>query len=489
VTVWDGLVATALLGTERRPVSVPRPGGPLGETLGRLDEGDGEGALLGAAAAVAMWRRAGRRAAADPGPASEPCPAEDRPRASAAAAERLAGLLEGEHRRLLGEWLELAARVGRRAPEEHLPALLDLGARRLDLRLPVVAVAGRRGPWLGAQNPTWAWAAGTDDADGTWATGDPDARRFLLAHLRATDPGRARDLLASTWTSEAAEDRAAFVGALTANLSDEDEPLLEAALDDRRKEVRRAAADLLARLPSSRLAGRMAGRARAMVRVEGHRRRVLVPPAAVDTAAVRDGLDGGRGAGERGRWAQQIVAATPLPTWAELLGDADPSAILRLAEESDHRLELLAGWTTAAARQRDPAWATALLERGVDAPSLVEAIPADRAEAFVAGRITQTGMAAPSTLAMLLYLPSPWTRDLSVEVVAALAREVGRPATQPGAHALRQALAELALRLDRDVARHAESVLSRPDGWWARAVRGLLDLLTFRWEMGEELTA
>ena len=489
--LWTGLVADALLGTERRPVTVPRPPGPLGDTLGRLDPTDGEGALLAAAAAVSLWRRAGRRAATDPGPLPEACPPDGAARVGEAAGERLAGLLEGEHRRVLAEWLELVAAAGRRAPEEHLPALLDLGTRRPELRLAVVAVAGRRGPWLGVRNPAWAWAAGTADADdwarGTWATGAPDARRLLLDHLRATDPDRGRELVESTWPTESAEDRAAFLAALASNLSMADEPFLEGALDDRRKEVRRAAAGLLACLPTSRLARRMAERARSLLRVEGRRRPRLVVslPTEVDRAAVRDGIDAGAAGGERARWLTQIVAATPLDTWTEAFG-ADPPALLRLAEGSDHAADLMAGWTTAAARQRHRAWAAALVER-VDDPALVVALDDADAEATVARRMSLTGLATPSTLAMLLNLRAPWSRALSLEVAATLAADTARPASQPGAHRLRQSLPELAVRLDPSVVHEAEGRLADADAWWAPSVRALLELLSFRLEMAEEI--
>ena len=72
-----------------------------------------------------------------------------------------------------------------------------------------------------------------------------------FALLRLRDPGIARDWLQRTLGTDPPEAREAFVKLLLAGLSMEDESLLETALDDKRKGVRLAAAECLARLPES----------------------------------------------------------------------------------------------------------------------------------------------------------------------------------------------------------------------------------------------
>ena len=126
-------------------------------------------------------------------------------------------------------------------------------------------ILGVRGRWLAAKNPKWRKYAGVNEAaepDG--ALGDRRIARATGARsgaLRETDPGRARELVASTFAADPADQRAKFVGELARGLSMEDEPFLEAALDDRSKEVRRQAAELLRCLPESRLCLRMIERA------------------------------------------------------------------------------------------------------------------------------------------------------------------------------------------------------------------------------------
>src|SRR5262249_59366693 len=109
------------------------------------------------------------------------------------------------------------------------------------------------------------------------------------------------------------DDGAALLGACATGLSLDDEPLLEVALDDRRKEVRIAAVELLAQLPDSAYARRMAERCTACVRVTGGRVEVT-PPAACDKGMRRDGISPRppAGIGERAWWLEELVTRTPL---------------------------------------------------------------------------------------------------------------------------------------------------------------------------------
>ncbi|PZG31005.1 hypothetical protein C1I98_30565, partial [Spongiactinospora gelatinilytica] len=158
---------------------------------------------------------------------------------------------------------------------------------------------------------------------------------------------------------EGPDDRAVFLVVLEDGLSAGDEPFLEAALDDRRREVRQAAADLLIRLPGSRLGERMAERGRRCLRPSGGRIAV-VPPESCDAGMARDGVRAAppRGTGERSWWLQQVVARTPLRVWAEVFGV--PPDILVGMKIVDWGREVRAGWVRAAVLQRDSAWARAL---------------------------------------------------------------------------------------------------------------------------------
>lgn len=179
-------------------------------------------------------------------------------------------------------------------------------------------VLGQCGAWLAAQNPDWTYALNTPTMN---RSGDGYARGAGgLAETTARTRSAARAGRAEFYVEEDAPDeRAAFIATLSIGLSLTDEPFLEAALDDRRKEVRQIAAQWLTQLPPSRLCQRMIDSTIGLLSIKKQLLKTqleVVLPEACDKAMVRDGLEvkPPRGVGEKAWWLQQLLAATPLST-------------------------------------------------------------------------------------------------------------------------------------------------------------------------------
>ncbi|MEU9285903.1 DUF5691 domain-containing protein [Streptomyces sp. NPDC048275] len=523
---WEELVTVALLGTERRTP----PGGAGGHAA--------PVALLDAAAVETLRRRAGVR----PAPAAarpEPAAPDPRPSLPPAAVRRLAMLLAdrpgtgGGGRRgtapdlmeLLPQWLALANTRGFAAPPETLPALLDAARGRTDLRPAALAFAGPRALWLARLNPDWRFALRSTPGGGAvlphleepeaaqqlWQEGLFAERVALLTAMRAQDPTAARELLATTWATERAEDRLMFLDSLRSGLCAADEPFLEQALTDRSRNVRATAAELLSALPGSALAARMAARAGSCVavdRTQGVPTIVVEAPHECDASMERDGVvpKAPAGRGERSWWLGQLVEAAPLGTWPRRLGGRTPEEIVALPVADDWQGELHAAWCRAAVRQRDPGWSRALLGApsapeagGPGAVSLAERSKllstlgsAERAE-WVAGFIAAHGLS--EAFQLLGVCAVPWAGVLGRAVVDALniARDAG---SYPWSFSGVMGLAERCL--DPVEAGRLDGLLAVPDepedaapgagGYWAEAFQRLVTTLRLRAAMASELT-
>ena len=139
---WAALVATAVLGTDRKPLPEPEAGW---DAWAASD--DTAVALLDRAAAVVTAQRAGVRPA-PPVPLPPVAPVDDRLRCPPAAARRLQRMLHGEHDNLLPEWFALCGEHGFQLPWASLPLLLLRGRRQPELDVVVRALAGERARWL-----------------------------------------------------------------------------------------------------------------------------------------------------------------------------------------------------------------------------------------------------------------------------------------------------------------------------------------------------
>ncbi|MFC6062683.1 DUF5691 domain-containing protein [Streptomyces ochraceiscleroticus] len=545
---WGELVSAALLGTERRAAPVPVHAGR-----------EPAAALLDAAAVSTVRRRAGLR----PAPAAERpavAPPDPRPELPDAARRRLALLLadRGGHagsRRgaapdlteLLPQWLATAGEQGYRAPAALLPALLDAARARTDLQPAALALAGPRALWLARLNDDWKFAlrgiggaaalpARQDHAASQrlWEEGLFAERVALLSATRRLDPAAGLALLAGTWSTERAEDRLMFLDSLREGLSPADEPFLEKALSDRSRNVRATAAELLSALPESALASRMAERATACLRLDeaaeydGADREqptagpvlVVTPPRACDAGMERDGVvaKAPAGRGERAWWMTQLLEATPLGVWPGLLGGRSPEEIVALPVADGRRTEVHDAWCRAAVRQRNAAWARALLgaptaagngisgsaapgiaasdgEAGSsrDAAKLLGVLPAGERAAWVAEFIASHGLS--DAFRLLGVCAVPWAEPLGRAVVDALdiARDAG---SYPWSFSGVMGLAERCLdpaaadRLDMLTAQGGEPEDGSPgaDGYWSEAFQRLVGTLRLRATMHAELT-
>lgn len=500
---WDELVKIAVIGTERQsPKGVDAPGA-AGELLRRLDGSDRESAFLTSTGVLAVCRRAGFVPAAGSEALPDPAMADDVPACGSAAADRLGRMLAGEHRELLPEWLDALAQARKRAPHRSLPELLELGRTTANLRPLIEPVLGLRGQWLMARNPDWQWSAPSDD-ESAWQTGSRDARISLLRRLRQSNAARARELLAGTWSQEPPEDRAAFISVLQIGLGPEDEPFLESALDDRRKEVRKTAAALLTQIAGSQLVSRMRERIKPLMSISASRRGAridLTLPAAPDKGLERDSA-GPVGAGEKAWSLRQMLAAVPPAEWTQ--SGAMPSDLIRAALKHEWKDALLEGWAQAAVNHRDSAWAEALLsgwilELGVDdvvgqgdaAESLMGVLqPESRERVLTPLLLKVRGPIHHGPLIVLLRAARHrWSATFTRLVADALRSQIARYSDGQD-YNLRAIVPELGRYMEPD------SVAALSSGWpdqsaawahWNSTIDQLLSTVQFRHDMLKEI--
>jgi hypothetical protein len=432
--VWQTLVTTATLGTDRQPLSLPkskddRAATPIEYRLDRLlaqiDTTDPAKALLSAAAVLSLVQKAGRVPVIPDFDPISPCPPEDLPVCREGAAHSLQRMLAGEFPEVLPEWLAAVAAARVRVPPECLPDLLNWGNRHPQWKLPILTVVGDRGRWLAAQNPDWQYAEELIDRS-IWETGTSAMRLWVLQLLRDRDPAQARDWVSSTWKQDKAPDRAAFLATFKMGLSLADEPLLESALDDKSKQVRAISADLLARLPDSQLTRRAIDRIIQIIRIvtRPSLQIEVTLPQTCDNAAIRDGIasPSSSSLGEKAGWLLQMLGQVPPSFWTatgETLGakhlgnnferkpqidhpkalpseglNVCPRELLQVAASHEWSAVLLEGMAIAAERHRDLEWAEALLTvlptfsgNGNNlselSQNLMEILPIDRRESLV----------------------------------------------------------------------------------------------------------
>lgn len=399
------LLQAALVGSNQ-PLSLSPPAKPtdaVAVLLRQVDQqamhtpttpnGSGSGNhLLRLAGALAWCKRAGHVAPPRPSEAkgmAEP-PAEHRAVAPLVWANVLQQALSLDKPRLQAEVLQAMNDRQWRVPIDLLSVLLNLGRQTAAMRALIQPVLGERGRWLGGINRDWAWAQGVQehaDIDTVWAHGSLEQRLNVLHAERRSDPKAARERLMASWSSLPAKERHALLDTFRVGLNAEDEAFLDLQLQkDRGADVRRLSADLLAALPHSAYAQRMALRLAPLVRVDKKKLWVEAPPEPLIVTDAKgqpvgthpshlpseaelktDWPDAERGPYERlgpRAWLLfQWVRRSSLSWWTAHTG-LSPAELIQQAKHSDWTEALLRGWLHACTYQPDPDWLLALLRHG-----------------------------------------------------------------------------------------------------------------------------
>ncbi|MBL0870211.1 MAG: hypothetical protein IBJ18_06495 [Phycisphaerales bacterium] len=420
------LGARALLGTERT-------GGSSGEP----------DALLRQAAVHGLRARAGFIPNAKV-QAISTCPDDDRPVVCAACAATLRRVLSEKSTQLLEEWSKLAVLRGQRAPEMLVPQMLDIWVKQSNVAMTVWQAMGTRAAWLQTLNPAWQKRVGIsalpEDLDAIWESGRFAERLALLSSVREFAPKLAERLLRATWSQDLADHRRKFIAQMSVNLSLDDEPVLEWALDDRSKQVREEAAKLLSSLRGSRYAARMIDRAAAMFKVEkvktGLLRRTsevvtIEPTMTWDETWERDGLEEKPpdSIGIRAWWMVQVLSRTQLEALTERLG-LTPQQMIDAAARSDYAENVLNMFISAAALLRSEVWSELLIRHAlvkdlrpiVNVVSLLlTALPSAKFESIILELLRTERLSSEAWITILFAANRYLSEPLTIATISTLA--------------------------------------------------------------------
>lgn len=188
-----------------------------------------------------------------------------------------------------------------------------------------------------------------------------------------------------------ARERVDFVGALAAQLEPDDAPLLQSLLKDRSREVRALVGPLLAQLPASPHAQRIADWMQPLlVKRSGLLRRTsweCEAPKAADPQWADAGIEPKRpqydDLGERAWWLYQLVRQLPLAWWTGHTS-MTPVQLLAFARGTDWEAALQRGWLERVDATQ-PAWLAAMLDdRSLHAhtPRLLAMLPVLQREQY-----------------------------------------------------------------------------------------------------------
>ncbi len=244
--MWDELIKTTLLGTER--TDSPDSLDDLLKAFKLPQAPSSEEALL---QLLSVYGAAKKTAVINSKVKFEKLETHlDDNACGPAATKSLKVILKGMHAPALKEFLELLEQYQQVLPPSMLPELFEESKSNKKLWKDIKHLIGQRGEWLLSQNVDWMHL-GNQIVEVDWKFASKEVRLLLLKHWRKTAPQKATKALASTWSEEDYKSKVEFLKTLAIGLSKKDEPFLKKGLSESRKEIRKIAGELLLKIPDS----------------------------------------------------------------------------------------------------------------------------------------------------------------------------------------------------------------------------------------------
>lgn len=422
--------------------------GPLPADLERLATDFGEAGspaqrLYQLAGLLTQAERCARALPHRSGPGPEGAAPESLAAPPAALASLLARDQDERNPFVQGDKAELLRARGEHLPFVQLPGWLDyVRTRPLAEREALMACVGERGRWLANLKAEWRPLLADALDDRVWETGALKERCAWLTALRGRDAAAGRAALAAVWASEPPDARERLLACLAAGLSLADQPLLETARSDKRKEIRLLALELLARLPDSAFVQRMLARlAQWLSHAPGGLLRAakleVRLPEAYDKAWTLDGIPEkttrqASGIGDKANWLAETLAYLPLDlvfrhlqippaSWGRLLQDHDYAAALWAGSVASYTRHPLAALWPVMRMAPMPAQQVEILRA-----ALAAATDAATADDWLA-LLMQDDFDLAVALPLLPRLPARWSRPLFERLRALIEAQRERP--------------------------------------------------------------
>ncbi|MBE9216646.1 hypothetical protein IQ247_28975 [Plectonema cf. radiosum LEGE 06105] len=435
MNIWQNLVKTAVVGTQRQELKIITQNNQFDEVFNSLDMNDRQGSLLAAAGTISLYQQAGKLITIEHKITSKTCELDDLPYCNQLSEQHLQMMLSGEYSAFLPEWLKITAKAGKLVSPKYLPELLTLGKRQHYLRKDILAVLGKRGIWLAAQNPEWNYAI-SENTDKIWKSGSLESKKKLLTELRQSQAAKGRKQLQNIWSKEKSQERASLLETLEVSLSIEDETFLEEALDDKSKLVRDAAARLLLQIPESKLVKRMIERVRPLLNLDNNNLEVTLPNKCT-LEMTQDGIDESKyipSLGEKASLLLQMLGCVP-PNILSNDWRKNPDELIKIVATSKWEKLFLEAWVMATIRSKDTAWAEALLKVTAklcqhlsNTDDLIQALLNILSDSQAQNLILDVLLQFPNipfnsanpAFALLINTPYIWNQELSQAVISSI---------------------------------------------------------------------